>query len=415
MNSIFSKDSWSEIIQALSAKPARSIITAFGVCWGIFILVLLLSASKGLENGVKRIYQGMAVNSAIIWGQSTTMAYEGYSSGRKIEMKNEDLNYLKSSFSNIRYISSENRNNGTVISGTKKGEYSVKGENPDFLKQWPCKVTRGRFVNYSDIENKTKIAVLGKDIVNELFSPFEDPIGQTITIKGISFLVVGIYQDNFMWADHRNIVIPFSTAQQIFNLGNTVSYMFITAEDQTPITEIKTDVELALKKIYKIHPDDQSAFGGYDLYDGYKQTSDLFTVLTLVSYFVGVLILLSGIIGITNIMLIVVKERTKEIGVRRALGATPKMIIGQILTESIILTFVSGMVGIIFSVGVIAIVNNILDALPDKEEIMFVNPSVDLGAISIAFAILICSGLLAGLIPAQMAINVKPIDALRDE
>lgn len=415
MNSIFNKDGWSEIIQSLSAKPARTIITAFGVCWGIFILILLLSASKGLENGVQRIYKGMAVNSAIIWGQSTTMAYEGFSSGRRIEMKNEDLSYLKSSFPQIRYISSENRNSGTVMNGLKKGEYSIKGENPDFLKQWPCKVIRGRFVNYNDIENRTKVAVVGKDIVNELFSPFVDPIGQTITINSISFLVVGVYQDNFIWADHRNIIIPFSTAQQIFNLGNAVSYMFITADDQAPITEIKTEVELALKKIYKIHPEDQSAIGGFDLYEGYKQTSDLFTVLTLVSYFVGVLILLSGIIGITNIMLIVVKERTKEIGVRRALGATPKMIISQILTESLILTFVSGMVGVIFSVGIIALANNILDSLPNKDEIMFINPTVDLGTIGIAFAILIGSGLLAGFIPAQMAINVKPIDALRDE
>ncbi len=415
MNNILDKDRWGEIIQALSAKPTRTIITAFGVCWGIFILILLLSASNGLENGVKRGFEGLAVNSAVIWGQSTTKAYGGFSLGRKVEMKNEDLSYLRTNFPQIRYISSGNWNNGTVMNGLKKGQFTINGNNPEIINQLPYKIKKGRFLNFSDVEKKSKIAIISETILNEIFEPFEDPIGKTITINGISFLVVGVYQDNSPWGDKRSIIIPFTTSQQIYNLGNLVSNFFITANDGTPVTDVKIQLETALKKIHKIHPDDERAFGGFNLYEMYKQTTDLFTVLKLVSYLVGVLILLSGIIGITNIMLIVVKERTKEIGIRRALGATPKVVIRQILTESMVLTVIAGMVGVILSTGVVILANTIIDSMPDKDQIPFTNPTVDLGVISIAFAILIGAGLLAGYVPARIAIKIKPIDALRDE
>lgn len=235
-------------------------------------------------------------------------------------------------------------------------------------------------------------------------------------INGVSFLVVGTYNSNSTFNDpdseQKKIFLPYTTCQQVFNLGDDVKQLMLTADDNSPVTDLKEKVIQTLKQNHHVHPNDERAFFVFDLYEQYKKTTDLFMILKVIGYFVGILVLLSGVIGISNIMIIVVKERTKEVGIRRALGATPNSVRFQIILESIVLTITAGMVGIIFATGIIWVVNNILDANPAK---MFVNPSVDLGVVLIALMILISSGLLAGLLPAQMAIKVKPIDALRDE
>lgn len=416
MSRFYDRDRWGEVLQALYAKPMRTIITAFGVCWGIFILVLLLSASNGLENGVKKGFDGVAVNSIVVLGGNTSLPYKGYKEGRRIQMKNEDVAFLRNSIQGIKYLSTGSWGEmGSVQKGAEKGEYSIKGESPNAIKQLPYKMLKGRFINQNDFDERTKIAVVGVDLVKELFSFDEDPIGQFITVNNVGFHIVGVYTDNTRWGNKRTVLMPFSTYQQIHNLGDSVPSMFITADDSHTGTEIETEAQKLLKKKYNVHPDDENAFWGWNLYEFYKQTSDLFNVLALVSYFVGILILLSGIIGITNIMLIVVKERTKEIGIRRAIGATPKAIVVQLMTESIVLTLLAGMVGVILSTGVVVLVNQILDTIPDKEDLFFTNPTVNVGTIGVAFFILVTSGLIAGYIPARTAIKIKPIDALRDE
>ena len=413
---MFDKEKWSEVIEALSAKPFRTLITAFGVLWGIFILVILLSAGRGLENGVRKSFDGVAMNSLFIMGGNATMAYQGFPTGRKIRLNNSDLEILKSQLPKLKYISPSNGAGGSTMRGTKKGSYPINGYYPNFVNQLPYEVASGRFINYNDIENKTKIVVIGKSVVNELFEVNEDPLGKYIQINGVGFLVVGTYHSNSTFgnaeSEQKKIFMPYSTCQQVFNLGEDVGQLMLTAQDDVPATDIKNEVLKTLKANHHIHPDDERAFFIFDLYEQYKKTTDLFLILKIIGYFVGTLVLLSGVIGISNIMIIVVKERTKEIGIRRALGATPLEIRSQILLEAIVLTITAGMTGIACATGIIWGVNTVLETAPVQ---MFLNPSVDLGVILVALSILVGSGLLAGFIPAQMAINVKPIDALRDE
>jgi putative ABC transport system permease protein len=231
-------------------------------------------------------------------------------------------------------------------------------------------------------------------------------------------MVIGTYNKKSNNGDaeevQKEIFVPFTTFSQAFNKGNRVGWMAITAEDDTTITELKDDIFDLMKSRHTIHPEDDRAIGHFDLYEEFSKINGLFVALNFVAYFVGILVLLSGIIGISNIMLIVVKERTKEIGIRRALGATPWSIRSQILLESSFLTIISGMAGIALAAALLALVNNILDGM-DTSDMMFANPSVNIGVVLIALTILIVSGLLAGLIPAQTAIKIKPVDALRTD
>lgn len=422
---MFNRDKWNEIIEALSANPFRTLITAFGVFWGIFILVILLSASQGLQNGIKRQMGGLSTNTMFMWAGATSKPYKGLPQGRSYNFKNGDVEAIKRDVNGLLYVSPRNqlggfRGSNNVVRGTKTGAYNVYGDYPEFILQQPMDILQGRFINYGDIENKRKIAVIGEGVIRELYAPGEDVLGSYIKVQGVNFLVVGVYKSiSNMGGDaeesQKQVFIPFSTFQQAFNFGDIVGWMTITAQDDKPITELKEQVFTLLKNRHSIDPTDERAIGHFDLYQEFKKINGLFTILTAVSYIVGIFILGSGIIGIVNIMLIIVKERTQEIGIRRALGATPATIIKQILTESVVLSLIAGMAGIIFASVVLWAVNFALEQAPNSNEIPIVNPSVSLGVVVIALLILVVSGLLAGLIPAITAIKVKPIDALRTE
>jgi putative ABC transport system permease protein len=280
-------------------------------------------------------------------------------------------------------------------------------------------IIKGRFVNQQDILLKRKVAVIGQGVIAELYEKSEEVIGTYIKMNGVNFMVVGVYNSKSQnngnsESEQKNIFVPFTAFQQAFNYGDRVGWMAITANDNTSITKLKSDIIKLIKSRHSIHPDDERAVGNFDLFQEFSKVQDLFLILKFIAYFVGTLVLLSGVIGISNIMLIVVKERTKEIGIRRALGATPAAIRSQILSEAIFLTIIAGMFGIACATGVLWIVNMVLDSMP-SEGMMFANPSVDLSVVFIALIILVGSGLLAGFIPAQTAINVKPVDALRTE
>ncbi len=420
---MFSRDRWSEIIEALTSNWFRTILTAFGVLWGIFILVILLAAGKGLENGVKQGFGGIATNTMFMWTQVASKPYKGMPKGRNYSFETEDVEAIRQNVPYVRIISPRNQLGGfqgtnNVIRGLKTGAYNVYGDYPEIIEQEPMDITSGRFINYTDINEKRKIAVIGEGVRAGLYDRGEEVIGTYIKINGVNFMVVGTYKKKGNNGDpeemQKQIYVPFTAFSQAFNRGNKVGWMAVTAEDGHPITNIKEDIINVIKKRHTIHPDDDRAVGNFDLFQEFSKVNGLFIALKAVAYFVGILVLVSGIIGISNIMLIVVKERTNEIGVRRALGATPWSIRGQILMESIFLTIVSGMVGIILSTAVIWLVNFQLSQM-DTSEMMFLNPSVNLGVILVALTILIISGLLAGLIPAQHAIKVKPVDALRTE
>ncbi|CAM4209926.1 ABC transporter permease [Gillisia hiemivivida] len=420
---MFSKDKWSEIIESLTSNWFRTILTSFGVLWGIFILVILLAAGKGLENGVKQGFGGIATNSMFMWAQTPAKPYKGLPKGRRYNFKISDVAAIKQNVPNLKYVSPRNQLGGfgganNVVRGLKSGAFNVYGDYPEVIKQEPMDITSGRFVNYSDIEQNRKVAILGAGVINDMYDPGEEVIGSYIKINGVNFMVIGTYKkkgnNGNPEENQKQIYVPFTAFSQAFNMGDTVGWMSITAEDGSSITDLKTQIFDVIKSRHTIHPEDDRAIGNFDLFQEFSKINGLFIALKAVAYFVGILVLLSGIIGISNIMLIVVKERTNEIGVRRALGATPWDIRGQILMESIFLTIISGMSGIALATGVIALVNMQLDGV-DTSEMMFANPSVDLGVVIIALSILIISGLLAGLIPAQNAIKIQPVDALRTE
>lgn len=422
---MFSRDKWNEIIEALSANPFRTLITAFGVFWGIFILVILLSASQGLQNGIKRQMGGLSTNTMFMWTQPTSKPFKGLPQGRSFNFKNPDVEALKRDIDGLLYVSPRNqlggfRGSNNVVRGTKTGAYNVYGDYPEFILQQPMNILKGRFINYGDIANNRKVTVIGEGVIRELYAPGEEALGSYIKVQGVNFLVVGVYKSiSNMGGDaeesQKQLFIPFTTFQQAFNYGDIVGWMTITAEDDKPITDLKEDVFKLLKARHTVDPTDDRAIGHFDLYQEFKKINGLFSILTTVSYIVGIFILGSGIIGIVNIMLIIVKERTQEIGIRRALGATPAVIIKQILTESVVLSLIAGMAGIIFASLVLALINLGLENAPNGEQIPIVNPSVHLGVVVIALLILVVAGLLAGLIPAITAIRVKPIDALRTE
>ena len=417
---MFSRDRWDEILEALNANKFRTLLTAFGVFWGITILVLLLALTNGLKNGVTADFGDFATNSMFMWTQGTSKPYKGLPKGRYFNYKVDDIAALKSQIPNLKYVSPRNQLGGynganNVVRGTKTGAFEIYGDYPEYIKQQPMDILQGRFISYSDIEAKRKICVIGTGVVKGLYDKDEDVLGTYIKVNGVNFLVVGTFKMSNSQGDGEQdastIYMPFSTFGQAFNRGDNVGWMAITAIDGVSITTLKQQVFDLMKSRHKVHPDDDRAIGHFDLSEQFERINGLFSILTLVGYFVGALVLMSGIIGISNIMLIVVKERTKEIGVRRALGASPWSIKSQILQESLILTILSGMLGISFAAFVIWIMNTILDKAGPVEN--FANPSVSMQVVFTALIILVVSGVLAGLIPANSATKMKPVDALR--
>jgi len=409
-------------MEVLTKNWFRTVLTAFGVFWGILILIILLAAGKGLENGIRSDFDDIATNTMFIWTRSTTRAYKGLPKDRDFNFKLEDVQLLRQNFPQLRFVSARNqlggfRGNNNVVRGIRTGAYNIYGDYPEFIEQEPMQITSGRFINYNDIDDNRKVAIIGNGVVRELYEAGEAVLGTYIKINGVNFKVVGTYKKRTSDGDgeegQKQIFIPFTAFSQAFNRADNVGWMAITAKDGTSITSLKEDIVSFLKEKHRVHPEDQRAIGYFDLFEQFNRVESLFGAMRFIAFFVGILVLLSGIIGVSNIMLIVVKERTKEIGIRRALGEQPWSIRLQILMESLFLTLISGMAGI--SVGALFIygINALLDMNGPVD--MFMSPSVSLGVVLAALGILIVSGLLAGFIPAQSAIRFKPIDALRAE
>lgn len=419
---MINRDKWNEIIEVLTTNWVRTLLTAFGVFWGIFILILLLAAGKGLENGIKSDFGDIATNTMFMWTQTVTKSYQGMAKGRRFSYRLQDVDDILNNVDNLRFVSPRNQIGGwrgaaNVVRGMETGAFDTYGDYPQIIKQEPMAIVEGRFINNNDIDEKRKVAVIGQGVKTSLYEKDEEILGTYIKINGVNFMVIGSYKKKASGGDseeqQKQIYVPFTAFSQAFNRGDKVGWMAITAQDGTPITEIKSQIFDIVKKNHKIHPEDNRAVGHFDLFEQYNRVESLFLALKVIAYFVGTLVLLSGVIGVSNIMLIVVKERTREIGIRRAVGASPGKIRGQILTESVFLTIIAGMGGIAFGAFLIYILNYVLDMTDPID--MFANPSVDLGVIITALVILIVSGLLAGLIPAQNAIKLKPVEALRTE
>ena len=378
------------------------------------MLVVLLGAARGMENGFNKLFGNFATNSVFVWTQSTDTPFKGFQEGRRFSLTMNDIEVLKSEYiDEIKLLAPRNQTNNLVIKDFKSGNFKVSGDYPILDQIQKKQLLYGRFLNENDISSIAKVAVISEDMYKQLFDKDELPIGQYIKINSISYKVIGVYKpSNTIDFDRDCAYIPFSTFKKVYNTANKVDWMMITAHEGTDIEQMERDVLLTLKGLHKVHPDDERAFGSVNLGKEIGKVTGFITGMQFLTWFVGIATLIAGVFAIGNILLITVKERTKEIGIRRAIGATPKSIRQQIVLESVFLTTVAGMLGIIFGSFVLFIIDT---AFGQGEDAALVNPTVDIPIILIAFATLIILGTLIGLIPAHMATVVKPIEALREE
>tara|TARA_R110001632_G_scaffold164156_1_gene282545 strand:- start:1019 stop:2257 length:1239 start_codon:yes stop_codon:yes gene_type:complete len=412
MKFLFDSDTWQEIYGGIRKNKTRTIITIIGVLWGIFLLVTLLGASRGLENNFKTIFGDFATNSVFMWSQRTDKPFKGFQKGRRVRLTTTDVEILQNEFKEIKFIAPRSQTNNTITRGFKSGSFNVSGDLPILDQVQKKDLIYGRFLNDNDIKLKSKVCVLEEEIYKQLFEKDELPVGEFVNIGNIAYKVIGVYKNGNISFDGSAAYVPFSTFQQVYNRVNRISWMMITANEGIDISQLEQDMLLTLKNIHKVDPEDKRAFGSANLAVEIGKITGFLTGMQFLTWFVGIATLIAGVFAIGNILLITVKERTKEIGIRRAIGATPVEIRRQVVLESVFLTTIAGMIGIIMGGLVLFGLDSLLGSGPDPT---LINPTVNITIILIAFLILVVLGTLIGLIPAYMATLMKPIDALRDE
>jgi putative ABC transport system permease protein len=420
---MFDFDGIHEIWQTITRNKTRSLLTAFGVFWGIFLLVVLTSTGNGFEKGLMMQVEGVTPNTVFFYTSVTSEPYKGYQKGRSWSMQMADIVAIREAFPCVKAISPEasvwSNEDKNVIYGSRGGSFTVKGVMPEYNDIQRSKIMKGRYINPTDIATHRKVCLLGKKVYETMFEKGEDPLGKMVKVNGIYFQVVGVVRS---YTEHVNIngtidesvILPFTTMQQVFALGDKINFFAFVADDDTPISDIEEDVKQLIKQRHDIAPTDNEAFESFNLSEIFKAFKGLFFGIHILIWVVGLGTLMSGVIGVSNIMLVTVKERTREIGVRRAIGAKPKDIIGQVLSESLLLTTLAGLVGLCTGVGIMAIVGSITANMP-SDNMMFQDPNLGFGAAVAATIIVIISGLLAGVLPAWRAIQIKAIDAIREE
>ena len=421
MRQLFSRDTWQEVFDSIRKNRVRTVITVVGVLWGIFIYIVLSGAAKGLDNGFERDFEKVSKNSMFLWTQPTSIPHGGFKIGRRFDLKHTDIEIFKARVPSIEHIAPRNVKGrwgsppAKVTHGQQSGQYTIYGDIPTFTKIFSKKFyDGGRFINEIDQAEARKVCIIGERIQNELFEVDESPVGQYISIDGIYFLVIGVhvYEQEGGFNSDSDIHIPFSTYQKIYNQADKVGWFAMSAYDNTDVVQVEEDIKDLAKELYNVHPDDERAIGSFNLGREFRRVSGFAKGVTFISIVVGIATILAGVIGIGNILLISVKERTKEFGIRRALGATPGEIRSQILLESIFLTLSSGIVGIVLGSLVLTLIRS---ATQRQSEFPFTNPTVPVLLVACSMLIMVVLGSLIGLIPAQRAVSIKPIDALREE
>jgi len=421
MKTLFDKDTWQEIFSSIGQNKVRTIITVIGVLWGIFLYIVLSGAAKGIDNGFERQFERISSNSLFVWGEVTSVPYDGFKTGRWINFKLSDVTALKNRIPEIQHIAPRNSSGvfggskAQLVNGQKKGSYNIYGDFPILTTITIKNIFEGgRFINESDIKNKRKVCVIGERTLQELFEEGENPIGKFIRINGIYFKIIGV--NKFITSGpidtDGDIFIPFTTYERLYNTGEYVDFLLVSAYPEADIVKVESDIREVLKELHHVSPKDKRALGGFNIGKMFKQITQFASGMTFLSLIIGLATILGGIIGIGNILLISVKERTKEIGIRRAIGATPKEIKIQIILESVFLTIIAGIIGIILGALVLSGINV---ATKDMTDYPFTNPTVPIPYILGALFLMVMLGTLIGLIPAQRAVSIKPIDALREE
>jgi putative ABC transport system permease protein len=415
---VFERDNWHEIFATIRKNKLRTFLTMLGVFWGIFMLVIMLGSGNGLRNGILRDFAGTATNSFYMWTQPTTKAYKGMKPGRRFYFNTSDVEALRQ-VNELDVISPMNQLGGhegtnNVTRGLKTVACEIQANYPNFTRIKHVEIAEGRFINELDMSEKRKVCVAGPRIVEQLFKKSEKALGQYLRINGVYFKIIGITHVDVNGDDGREdaerINIPYSTFTNAFNFGDMVGWFAIKSRDDVPAKVAEDKMIAILKERHKVAPDDEVAIGHWNMEIQYNKMKGLFTGIEILIWIVGIGTLLAGVIGISNIMLIVVKERTKEIGIKRALGAVPIQIIGQIIMESVFLTSIAGYFGLVLGIGLLELLSS---AIGEGE--MFTNPTVDISVALKALIILIISGAFAGFIPARKAVSVKPVEALRSD
>lgn len=411
---LFDTDTWQEIYSSIRKNKTRTAITIIGVMWGIFLLVVLLGAAKGVENNFNKLFGSFATNSVFVWAQQTSKPFKGFQEGKSLTLKMADLESIKKEIPGLEFVVPRLQNQGLAVNDFKSGNFGIFGDYPELDEVQKMDMVYGRFINHNDIIEKKKVCVIEDEIFKQLFDKGVQPVGTYIKINNINYKVIGMYKKGQIGSGgpQGNIHIPFTTFQQVYNRGDDVGWMMITGQPEFDITQIEADVKLLLKNLHKVHPEDERAFGSFNLGKEIAKVTGFLTGMQFLTWFVGIATLIAGVFAIGNILLITVKERTKEIGIRRALGAKPWEIKRQIILESVFLTSIAGALGII-SGGIVLM---IIDATLGKgDEAVLSNPTVDIPVILIAAITLVVLGTLIGLIPAQTAVSIRPIEALREE
>jgi putative ABC transport system permease protein len=417
--SFLDRDHWREIFETLRGNKLRTFLTAFGVFWGIFMLMVMLGSGNGLWNGVQEGFSDGATNSLFVWSQATSKPWRGMATGREIEFTMGDTEALLRDVPEIGVLCPRNQLGGfgggnNAIRGTKAGAFNVNGDFPQIARLESIRISSGRFLDPMDLAERRKVAVIGMRVRELLFERNEDPLGQHIRINGVYFRVIGVFRPRTSQEGRdrsdETIFVPFTTFQTAFNFADRVGWFAILPKNGIPSSVVEEKVITVLKERHRVAPDDQRAIGHFNLEEEYSQVQGLFTGIRVLVWIVGIGTLAAGVIGVSNIMLVIVRERTNEIGIRRAVGATPFTVAAQVVFESIVLTSAAGYLGLVFG---ILVVESVAMLIAGAELTMFKNPEIPLASALQTLVVLVVSGVLAGLIPAARAVRVHPVEALR--
>jgi putative ABC transport system permease protein len=420
---MFDLDLWKEIIDALKKNRMRSFMTAFGVFWGIFMLIIMSGAGKALENGVLDGVKAMATNSAFFWTERTSQPHKGFQRGRRWDYKNADMQYIRANLNDVEYLSPRlfgpNSYGGdNTIRGSRTGAFNIYGDYPDYFKIDPWTPFNGRLLNEIDIMQNRKVCIIGERVAEVMFDKDENPIGEYLKINGVYFQVVGVVHPETrinIGGGQKNeaIMIPFSTMQRTYNMGDVVHFFSVTSVPGVPVSRVEERLKELLKERHHISPDDLQAIGSFNIEVEWKKYNALFNGIQILTWIVGIGTLLAGIIGVSNIMMVIIRERTQEIGIQRAIGATPGTVMLHIVMESVFLTVLAGYIGLALGVGLLELLSMALDT--GSDEMFFRRPEVSFKMAASALTVLVFAGIFAGMIPARRAVKIKPIDAIREE
>lgn len=417
---MFDLDSWHEVWVTISRNKRRSLLTAFGVFWGIFMLVVMLGAGNGLSEGIGSEIQGFSENSAFFFTNATTVPYKGFRKGRYWNMHEEDLAVLEAQLSGIKYtVPFLMGGNVTVSYRDKSTSCNTKGMSHKYNEMLPQYMIYGRYLNPMDIQDRRKVCVVGKKVYEEIFHNGEDPVGKYIKLYNLNFQIVGVAEPavrgvNVNGRDDEVIVMPYTVMQQIQNSGTLVHLIGVVANENVSMSTLEPQVEAVLKARHHIAPADEGALESLNVEKIFKQFNLLFTGISILIWIVGLGTLLAGVVGVSNIIMVTVRERTNEIGIRRAIGARPSSILLQIIKESTVLTVVAGFLGLAFGVLVLDVAS-ILFVQNAAGDTFFSDPQIHFTTALTAAVIIILCGIVAGILPAKRALEIKAIDAIREE